>query len=114
MKKLSLIPAIIVIFALISCGGMTPKQQQLTTLGTFNGIYKQYLDEYDLQSSTVQAEWKADIDPVWKEASRAMDEYLAITDPNSTEAQQKLALYTAIKDHALALLFKYGITIKEK
>jgi len=92
---------------------MTPMQKQLMTLDTFNGIYRQYLDEYDRQPASVKENWKEQIDPYWKEASLAMNAYMAVSDPDSTEAQKKLAIYSAAKNQALKLLLKYGVEIKE-
>lgn len=97
---------------LMACA-MTPMQKQLMTLQTFNGIYTQYLDEYDIQPPSVQSNWKEQIDPYWKEASLAMNAYMAISNPESTEAQTKLAIYLAAKNQALKLLLKYGVEIKE-
>lgn len=112
-QKLRWIVVLLCIFVVVACAA-TPKQKQLLTLETFNGLYKQYLDEYDRQTPEIRAEWKADIDPYWKEASTAMDAYLAITDPKSTEAQKKLAIYNAAKNQALKLLLTYGVEIKEE
>lgn len=103
---------IVLCLFLLACA-TTPKQKQLLTIETFNGIYKQYLDVYDRQPENIKAEWKKDIDPYWQEASTAIDAYMAISDPASTEAQKKIAIYNAAKNHAIKLLLKYGIKIKE-
>ena len=110
--KLSLI-ALLSIFIIASCA-TTPKQSQLLTIETFNGMYKQYLDEYDKQPEEIQDKWKREVDPYWAEASQAISEYLKVSNPDSTEAEKKLAIYSAAKNHALKLLIKYGVEIKEE
>jgi len=107
-----LVIALLSIF-IVSCA-TTPKQSQLLTIETFNGMYKQYLDEYDKQPEETQIKWKVEVDPYWAEASQAITEYLKISDPSSTEAEKKLAIYSAAKNHALKLLIKYGVEIKEE
>ena len=104
---------LLLIILLVACAA-TPKQKQLLTLEAFNGVYVQYLDEYDRQPPSVQADWHKKIDPYWAEASKAIDAYLTITDPASTEAQTKLAIYNAAKNQALKLLLTYGTEIKEE
>lgn len=99
---------------LAACGTLTVKQRQLSTLDNFNFAYSQYLNLYDKQTPAVKAEWKANIDPYWKEASKAIDAYMIFTDPNSTEAQNKLMVYETAIRTAKDLLLKYGVTIKEK
>ena len=111
-SRLVLVIAVVLAFV-IGCAS-TPKQKSLLTIETFNGIYKQYLDEYDRQSDDVQKKWKEQIDPYWKEASQAIGAYLKITDPNSSEAQKKIALYNVARNHAVRLLLTYGIEIKEE
>lgn len=113
VRKFRWVMVVLCVFLVTACAS-TPKQKQLLTIETFNGIYKQYLDEYDRQTPEVKAEWKKDIDPYWKEASKAMDAYLAFTDPSSTDAQKQVTLYNAAKNQALKLLLKYGVEIKEE
>lgn len=108
-----IVVAVLLCVVFVACAS-TPKQKQLLSIETFNGLYKQYLDEYDRQPDEIRAEWKVKIDPYWREASLAIDAYLAITDPASTEAQKKMAIYNAAKNQALRLLMTYGIEIKEE
>ena len=113
MKIARKFTVLFVVLLLFACAG-TPTQQRLMTADTFNSMYKQYLDSYDMQSVTIQQEWKVKIDPYWAEASAAMDSYLTITDPSSTDAQRQLEIYKLAKDQAIRLVFTYGITIKEE
>lgn len=113
MRKLRWVAVLLCIFLVGACSA-TPKQKQLLTLETFNGVFKQYLDVYDRQPESIQQEWKKDIDPYWAEASLAMNAYMAISDPTSSDAQKKLAIYNAAKNQALKLLLTYGVEIKEE
>jgi len=117
MRKFKYIGIILALFFVVGmvagCAG-TPTQNRLMAADTFNSIYKQYLDSYDRQPVTIQQKWKVEIDPYFAEASLAMGAYMAITDPLNSDAQKQLAIYEASKDHAIRLLFTYGITIKEE
>ena len=112
-RSLRVVLALVLAFFIVSCAA-TPKQKQFMTLDTFNSMYKEYLDIYDTQPPSIQAEWKAKVDPYWKEASLAMNAYMAITDPDSTEGQRKLAIYKAVRNQALNLLLTYGVEIREE
>ena len=114
MKRALLSIALIgLVFALVSCAMfsgrmLTPKQEYVEALTLFNSVYKTYLDQYDLASPPVQAEWKAKIDPAMSKASRALDAWRMVLvqggDPAVSEWE-----FRNMKNEALALLFEYGI-----
>ncbi len=103
-----------VMLLLICSCATTPKQKQVLALDTFNGLYEQYLDEYDRQPEAIQAKWRDDIDPYWAEASLAIDSYVKLTNPDTPEGERKMKLYEVARDHALRLLITYGVEIKEE
>ena len=110
----SKIVLLVICFILMLGCATTPKQKQLLTIDSFNDIYKQYLDAYDLQPPTVKAKWKEDIDPLFKTASDAIKAYAKISDPTSLEAKDKSAIYVKAINTAKTLLITYGVTIKEE
>ena len=110
---LLMIAVMILAIVAFSCA-TTPKQKQLMSIETFNGLYKQYLDEYDRQPLDIQAKWKADIDPLWATASDAIKSYAKIKDPTSLTAVEKSEAYTTALNQALKILLTYGVEIKEE
>ena len=94
--------------AMFSGRTLTPKQEYIEALTLFNSVYRTYLDQYDLASPTVQAQWKAKIDPVMKKASRALNVWrmALVQGEDATVSEWE---FRNLKNEALALLFEYGI-----
>ena len=107
--------ALVMLVALSACsllpfGGaqLTPEQRYAEAVVTFKAIYESYLDEYDLATPEIQAEWKAKIDPRMADASLALRTWgTALRDGLSLEVKEQLFIH--LKNIAWKILFDSGV-----
>jgi hypothetical protein len=116
-RKLGLIFTILMAFVMIaSCAQikalfdkteLTPAARYYDALKTFNSNVEQYNAIYKLSDATTQAKWKAEVDPLIKIASGALDSWKLSL--NSTSAVEKEAVWNSAKTNLLAVLVASGI-----
>ena len=111
-KIIYLVMAVVLIFSLSSCittpeGEQTGETRYLTASRWFNDNYKQYLDMYDSMCCETKAKWKAEIDPLFKTASDALDAWGAVI--GTGDADNAEDTYMALKSQLLLKLIEIGI-----
>lgn len=107
----SLVLLMLGLFVLGGCAGgiinLTPDQAYLKALKHFDGLLEDYLDEYALQPSTVQAEWDLKIKPIFVEGDAALKAWKAVI--GQTTEYQKERFYDLIMDRLLDVLIGHGV-----
>jgi hypothetical protein len=93
--------------ALINKTELTPAARYYDALKTFNSNVEQYNAIYKLSDAATQAKWKAQIDPLIKIASGALDSWKLSL--NSTSATEKEVAWNSAKTNLLAILVASGI-----
>jgi hypothetical protein len=115
MERKIYLPALIVFMVLsIGCAGalvkkdVMPKERYLAALTEFNDTVEDYLEEYKLQTPTIQADWKREIDPWIKKASAALDAWGSAVDEN-TPVEEKIKKFKNLRAIFIATLVAEGI-----
>jgi len=109
-----LILMVLLIFFLSACAGMTakkdasPSEKYLATLTEFNEIWEDYLDQYDLQTPAVKADWKAKIDPWFRRANVSLKAWATAISDGLSPAE-KIREFEKYKAFAMAELIAAGI-----
>jgi hypothetical protein len=108
----SLVLLMLGLLVLGGCGAggvinLTPDQAYLKALKHFDGLLEDYLNEYAVQPSTVQAEWDLKIKPIFVEGDTALKAWKAVI--GQTTEYQKERLYDLIMDRLLDVLIGHGV-----
>jgi len=114
VMKVSILAAVILavaacatINALVTQQELTPAARYYDALVTFNRNVEQYNAVYKLSDAATQAKWKANIDPVIRAASKALDSWkLAL---NAPDAPAKEQVWQDAAKNLLAMLVSSGI-----
>lgn len=93
--------------ALVSGTELTPAARYYDALKTFNSNVEQYNAIYKLSDAATQAQWKAQIDPLIRSASTALDAWK--TALNTPTAASKEEAWKAVKAQLIPLLISSGI-----
>jgi hypothetical protein len=86
---------------------LTPQARYYDALKTFNVNTTAYLEIYKLSDAATQAKYKAQIDPVVKAASLALDVWKASL--NAPDAATKEQLWNDTSKQLIALMIASGI-----
>jgi hypothetical protein len=100
---------LLLVFA-VSCAStpMGGKVEYLTARDTFNGALANYSDRVKAMPEAQKAEVKAQFNPLWKDAAKALDSWGAIVKGISSEdAAVKIREFTAAKNALIQLGLKH-------
>ena len=114
MKRKAISMVLAVMF-LSSCAGMssapvTPQSKYYAALKFFNDTVEQYQAYYMAASPETKAKWKAEINPIIKQASAALDLWADAIGTYGAEASE--TKWLTMKTNLIAALIHYGM-IKE-
>lgn len=120
MLKRKLLALTLIVFFMAGCAGgqmfkkdATPSERYLAALTEFNETVKNYLDQYNLQSPAVQANWKEEIDPWIKRVSVALDAWGEAIDDKAQTAD-KIRAFENLKDVLISTLVSEGVKLIKK
>lgn len=98
--------------AIIEKKELTPPAKYYDALKTFNSNVERYLEVFKLSDAATQAKWKAQIDPLIKIASTALDSWKAAL--NSPTAAGKEEAWNKAKTNFISILLSSGIITIEQ
>jgi len=114
VMKVSILGAVILAVAacatintLVTKQELTPAARYYDALVTFNRNVEQYNAVYKLSDAATQAKWKANIDPIIRAASAALDSWKLSL--NAPDAASKEAVWQEASKNLLAMLVSSGI-----
>jgi len=116
LRSLIILISIISLLMLGACSHfqtMTPAKKYATVRTAFNEIVRQYIDQAKLQPEDVRAKLRENVNPVIKDAEKALDKYFESLTLPGDDPDARLAYYLDLKNQILELCLKYGLKIAE-
>lgn len=113
MLKKSRIFLVCVCLMILSCAGMTPKQQYLSQRMAFNEFLLQFNTWAVVQSEDVKAKLRSEIIPIIDEASTALNAYESALYLNTGDPMAKLQFYLDLKTKLLNAVLVHGFHYEE-
>jgi len=113
-RSLALLIMLMFVFTACSFGQIkTPDQKYAVARTAFNEIVQQYIEQAKLQPESTKIELRANVNPVIKDAEKALDTYYDSLVLGESDAEAKLDYYLKLKNQILNMVIKYGLIINE-